>query len=136
MARLEAIYDDRDMRGLNKHLKKSVGLAGRSSRVQQFVLDESGVVLRKKADVNRRWERLFSTLLDTKSPSKLNPATVQNVTQHPARAGSQRLNSAPTMDETRQAVCRRRCFHGRAAEKSWTRRSRLCLNASTPFWRT
>ena len=55
VARLEAIYEDRDMRGLYKHLKRSVGLAERSSSGgQQFVLDESGVLLRKKADSLQR----------------------------------------------------------------------------------
>ena len=92
------------MRGLYKHLKRSVGLAGRSSGGQQIVLDESGVLLRKKADILQRWARFFSTLLNTKYP-KLNPAIVQKVTQRPASANSQRLGSAPTMDETRKAVC-------------------------------
>lgn len=104
VARLEAVYEDRDMRGLYKHLKRSVGLAGRSSGGQQFVLDESGVLLRKKAEILQRWARFFSTLLNTKSP-KLIPAIVQKETQRPASADSQRLSSAPTMDETRQAVC-------------------------------
>ena len=106
VARLEAIYEDRDMRGLYKHLERSVGLAGRSSGGQQIVLDESGVLLRKKADILQRWARFFSTLFNIKSP-KLNPAIVQKATQRPARADSQRLSSAPTMDETRQAMCTR-----------------------------
>ena len=31
VTRLEAMYEERDMRGLYKHLKKSVGLGGRQS---------------------------------------------------------------------------------------------------------
>ena len=102
--RLEAIYEDRHMREPYKRLKTSVGLAGRSSRGQQFVLNESGVLLRKKADILQRWARFFSTLLNTKAP-KFNPAIDQKVTQRPASTGSHRLSSAPTMDETKQAVC-------------------------------
>ena len=45
---LEAMYEDRDMRGLYKHLKKSVGLSGRQSGEQQYIEDENGVLLRDK----------------------------------------------------------------------------------------
>ena len=83
LPRLEALYEDRDLRGLNKHLKKSVGLGGRQSGGQQFIKDEHGVLLRDKAAILQRWGRFFSTLLNTKSP-KLNPAIIEEVQQRPA----------------------------------------------------
>ena len=46
VTRLEAMYEDRDLRGLDKHLKKSVGLGGRQSGGQQYIKDENGVLLR------------------------------------------------------------------------------------------
>ena len=46
VTRLEAVYEERDMRGLNKHLKKFVGLRGRQSGGQQYVKDENDVLLK------------------------------------------------------------------------------------------
>ena len=37
VTRLEALYEDRDLRGLYKHLKKSVGLGERQSGGQEFI---------------------------------------------------------------------------------------------------
>ena len=68
VTRLEALYENRDLRGLYKHLKKSVGLGGRQSSGQQYTKDENGVLLRGKAEILQRWARFFSTLLNTKSP--------------------------------------------------------------------
>ena len=75
VTRLEAMYEDRDLRGLYKHLKKSVGLGGRQSGGQQFIKDENGVFLRDKAEILQRWARFFSTL-NTKS-TKLKPAIIE-----------------------------------------------------------
>ena len=74
------MYEDRDLRGLYKHLKKSVGLGGRQSGGQQFIEDENDVLLRDKAEILPRWARFFSTLLNTKS-TKLNPAIIEEVQQ-------------------------------------------------------
>ena len=106
MTRLEALYEDRDLRGLYKHLKKSVGLGGRQSSGQQYIKDENGVLLRDKAEVLQRWARFFSTLLNTKSP-KLNPAIIEEVQQRPAAPTTEDsvpLGSAPTLEETRRAI--------------------------------
>ena len=103
VTRLEALYEDRDLRGLYKHLKKSVGLGGRQSGGQQFIKDEHGVLLRDKTAILQRWGRFFSTLLNTKSP-KLNPAIIEEVQQRPAApttGDSVPLGSAPTLEETR-----------------------------------
>ena len=83
VTRLETMYENRDMRGLYKHLKKSVGLGGRQSGRQQYVKDENGVLLRDKGEILQRWARFFSTLLNTRSP-KLNPAIIEEVQQRPA----------------------------------------------------
>ena len=83
VTRLEALYEDRDLRGLYKPLKKSVGLGGRQSSGKQYTKDENGVLLRGKAEILQRWARFFSTLLNTKSP-KLNPAIIEEVQQGPA----------------------------------------------------
>ena len=80
LTRLEAMYEDRDLRGLYKHLKKSVGLGGRQSVGQQYIKDENGLLLRDKAEILQRWARYFTTLLNTKSP-KLNPAIIEEVQQ-------------------------------------------------------
>ena len=70
MMRLEAMYEDRDMRGLYKHLKKSVGLGGRQSGGLEYVKDENnGVLLRDKGEILQRWARFFSTPLHTIPPS-------------------------------------------------------------------
>ena len=106
VTRLEALYEDRDLRGLYKHLKKSVGLGGRQSGGQQFIKDESGVLLRDKAEILQRWGGFFSTLLNTKSP-KLNPVIIEEVHQRPAApttGDSVPLGSAPTLEETRRAI--------------------------------
>ena len=106
MTRLEALYEDRDLRGLYEHLKKSVGLGGRQSSGQQYIKDENGVLLTDKAEILQRWARFFSTLLKTKSP-KLNPAIIEEVQQRPAApttGDSVPLRSAPTLEETRRAI--------------------------------
>ena len=54
VTRLQTMYENRDMRGLYKHLKKSVGLGGRQSGRQQYVKDENGVLLRDKGEILRR----------------------------------------------------------------------------------
>ena len=95
-----------DMRGLFKHLKKSVGLGGRQSGGQQYVKDENGVLLKDKGEILQRWARFFSTLLNTKSPM-LNPAIIEEVQQRPAApttGDSVPLGLAPTLEETRRAV--------------------------------
>ena len=100
------MYEDRDLRGLYKHLNKSVGLNGRQSGGQQYIKDEKCVLLRDKADILQRRARFFSTLLNTKSP-KLNPAIIEEVQQRPAApttGDSAPLGSAPTLEETRQAI--------------------------------
>ena len=104
--RLEAMYEDRDLRGLYKHLKKSVGLGGRQLGGQQYIKDENGVLLRDKAEILQRWARSFSTLLNTKPP-KLNPAITEDLQQRPAApttGDSVPLGSAPTLEETRRAI--------------------------------
>ena len=106
VTRLEAMYEDRDFRGLYKHLKKSVGLGGRQSGGQQYIKDENGVLMRDKAEILQRWARFFGTLLNTKSP-KLNPAIIEEVQQQPAAPttrDSVPLGSAPTLEETRRAI--------------------------------
>ena len=100
------MYANRDMRGLYKHLKKSVGLGGRQSGGQQYVKDENGVLLRDKGEILQRLARFFSTLLNTNSP-KLNPAIIEEVQQRPAAPTTEDLvplGSDPTLVETRRAI--------------------------------
>ena len=106
VSRLEAMYEDRDLRGLYKHLNKSVGLGGRQSGRQQYIKDENGVLPRDKAEILQRWARFFSTLLNTKSP-KLNPVIIEEVQQRPAAPTTGDLvplASAPTLEETRRVI--------------------------------
>ena len=106
VARLEAMYEDRDLRGLYKPLKKSVGLGGRQSGGQQYTKDENGVLLRDKAEILQRWARFFDTLLNTKSP-KLNPDIIEEMQQRlaaPTTRDTVPLGSAPTLEETRRAI--------------------------------
>ena len=65
VARLEVIYKDRDMRGLYKHLKGSIGLGGRQAGGQQFIKDENGILLRNNTEILKRWARFFRCLLYT-----------------------------------------------------------------------
>ena len=74
--RLEAMYEERDMRRLYKHLKKSVGLGGGQSGGQQYIKDENGVLLKDQGEILQPWARFFSTLLNTKSPT-LNPVIMR-----------------------------------------------------------
>ena len=74
------MYEERDMRGRYKHLRKSVGLGRRQSEGQQYVKDENGVLLKDKGEILQRWAKFFSTLLNTKSPT-LNPAITQEAQQ-------------------------------------------------------
>ncbi|CAB1101278.1 unnamed protein product [Ectocarpus sp. CCAP 1310/34] len=75
---LEAIYQDRDMRGLYQHLKRSTGLSGRQLR-------------------------FFDTLLNSKSPT-LNPDVVEQVTQRPATRATRRLAAVPDLEEVEVAT--------------------------------
>ena len=106
VTKLEAMYEDRDLRGLYEHLKKSVGLGGRQSGGQQYIKNDNCVLLRDKAEIRQRWARFFSTLLNTKSP-KLNPAIIEEMQQRsaaPTTGDSAPLGSAPTLEETRQEI--------------------------------
>ena len=103
VTRLEAMCEEHDMRGLYKHLKKSVGLGGRQLGEQQYVKDENGFLLKDKGEILQRWARFFSTLLNTKSP-KLNPAMIEEVQQQPAAPTTGDwvpLGSVPTLEKTR-----------------------------------
>ena len=52
---LETLLRHRDMRGLYKYLKVTVGLGGRKPKGQQAIKDENGNLLRDKGDILRRW---------------------------------------------------------------------------------
>ena len=61
------MYEERDMIGLYKHLKKSVGLGGRPSEGQQYVKDETGVMLKDKGEILQKG-RCSSALSSTLNP--------------------------------------------------------------------
>ena len=117
LAELETLLRHRDMRGLYKHLKMTVGLCGRETGGQQAIKDENGNLLRDKGDTLRRWERFFGNLLNTKSPA-LQPSIVEKVQQRrkappppppPPGARSQigepiSLEADPTNAETQKAI--------------------------------
>ena len=133
VTRLEALYEDRDLRGLYKHLKKSVGLGGRQSGGQQYIKDENGVLLRDKAEILQRWAWFFGTLLNTKSP-KLNPAIIEEVQQRPAApitGDPVPLGSAPTLEETRRAIRGMHNWKRLALTPSWQSYSRS-MNPPSP----
>ena len=67
VTRLQAMYKDRDLRGLYKPLKKSVGLGGKQSGGQQYIKDENGVLLRDKAEI-LQGGRGSSALSSTRNP--------------------------------------------------------------------
>ena len=114
-ADLETLLRHRDMRGLYKHLKMTVGLGRRKTEGQHAIKDENGNLLRDKGNILRRWERFFGNLLTTKSPA-LQPSIVEKVQQRrkappppPPGARSQigepiLLEADPTYVETLQAV--------------------------------
>ncbi|CAB1102236.1 unnamed protein product [Ectocarpus sp. CCAP 1310/34] len=54
-------------------------------------------------DILQRWARLFSTLLNTKSPT-LNPDIIERVTQRPATRDTKRLGEAPELEEVERAT--------------------------------
>ena len=115
LAKLEALLRHRDMRGLYKHRKMTVGLCGRKPEGQQAIKDENGNLLRDKAEILRRWERFFGNLFNTKSPAP-QPSIVEKVQQRrkapsppPPGARSQivepiSLEAEPTYAETQKAV--------------------------------
>ena len=80
VTRLEAMYEERNMRGLYKHLKELVGLGGRQLEGQQYVENENGALLMDKRGILQRWARFFTTLINTKSP-KPNPTIIDEVQQ-------------------------------------------------------
>ncbi|CAB1102654.1 unnamed protein product [Ectocarpus sp. CCAP 1310/34] len=100
---LEAVYKDRDMRGLYQHLKRSVRLSGRQAGGQQPVADENGVLLRRTNDILQRWARFFGTLLNTNSPT-LSPDIIEQVTQRPATRATRRLGAVPDLEEVERAT--------------------------------
>ena len=103
VSELEAIYADRDMRGMYKHLKRSVGLSGRQAGGQPFIQDENGVLLRNKQHILQRWASFFGILLNTKSLA-LNPDIAEQTIQRQATPASRRLGKAPTLEEVEWAV--------------------------------
>ena len=114
VADLETLLRHRDMRGLYKHLKMSVGLCGRKSEGQQAIKDENGNLLRDKESIVQRWERFFGNLLNTKSPA-LQPSIAEKVQQRrkapPPPPGTRSqigepisLKAEPTSAETLQVV--------------------------------
>ena len=56
---LEVLCQDRDVRGQHRHLKRSKGLGGRQAGGQQSITSESGVLLRSKDAILKRWRRFF-----------------------------------------------------------------------------
>ena len=52
--RIKVMYGERDMKGLYKHLKKSMVLGGRQSGGQQYVKNENGVSLKDKGEILQR----------------------------------------------------------------------------------
>eukprot|EP00752_Nemacystus_decipiens_P005560 g5031.t1 len=100
---LEAVYQRRDMRGLYQHLKRSTGLGGRQAGGQQFVTDETGVLLRNKDAILKRWRRFFDTLLNSKF-STLNPDVVEQVAQRPTTRATRRLAAVPDPEEVEAAT--------------------------------
>ncbi len=98
MTELEAIYKDRDMRGLYQHLKRSVGLGGRQAGGQQFVADENGVLLRNKDEILQQWARFFGTLLNSKSPT-LKPDVIDKVRHRPETRATRRLGAEPDLED-------------------------------------
>ena len=116
LAELETLLRHRDMRGLYKHLKMTLGLGERKTEGQQIIKDENGNLWRDKRDILQRWERFFGNLLNTKSHA-LQPPIVKKVQQRrekpppslPPGARSQigetiSLEAEPTYAETLQAV--------------------------------
>ena len=118
VAELETLLRHRGMRVLYKHLKRTVGLGGRKLEGQQAIKNGNGNHLRDQGNILRWWERLFSNLLNTKSPA-LQPFIVEKVQQRrrappppsppPPGARSQieesiSLEAEPAYAETLQAV--------------------------------
>ena len=116
LVELETLLRHRDMRGLYKHLKMTLGLGERRIKGQQTIKDENGNLWRDKGDILQRWERFFGNLLNTKSHA-LQPPIVKKVQQRrkalppppPPGARSQigktiPLGAEPTYAETLQAV--------------------------------
>ena len=54
VAELETLLRHRDVRGLYKHSKMTVGLGGRKTEGQQAINDENGNLLRDKGDILRQ----------------------------------------------------------------------------------
>ena len=78
VAELETVLSHRDVRGLYKHLKRTVDLGGKKTPGQQAIKDENGNLLRDKRDILRRWERFCGNLLNTKSRA-LQPSIIEKV---------------------------------------------------------
>ena len=51
---LEVLCQERDVQGQYRHVKRSTGLGGRQAGGQQFIMDESGVLLRSKDAILKR----------------------------------------------------------------------------------
>ena len=114
MAKLETLLRHRDMTGVYKHLKRTVGLGGGKTEGQLAIRDENGNLLRDKGDILRRRERFFANLLKTKSPA-LQSSIAEKVQQRrkapPSPSGARlqigesiSLEAEPTYAETLQAV--------------------------------
>ena len=100
---LEVLCQDHDVRGQYRHLKRSTGLGGRQAGLQQFITDESGVLLRSKDAILNWWRKFVDTLLKSKSPT-LNPDIVEQVTQRPTTCATRRLAKVPDPEDVKAAT--------------------------------
>ena len=59
LAETERLLADNDQRGFYNHLEGTVGLGGRKTRREQFIMDEDGTLRRDKVRIRKRWGGFF-----------------------------------------------------------------------------
>ena len=67
LAETERLLTDIDRRGFYKHLKGTVGMAGRKARSEQSIMDEDATLLRTKCAFVNGTGGFFQTLLNKRS---------------------------------------------------------------------
>ena len=82
LAEAERLLAENDQRGFYKHVKGTVGLAGRNVRSEQFIMDQDGTLLRGKVRIRERWGGFLQTVLNKNSP-KLDPVVSALFLQRP-----------------------------------------------------
>ena len=81
-------------------MKSKVGLEGEKARIERFIRDVKGTLLRDRMRIRERWARFYHTFWNTKSLT-LSPTIIDLL---PPRPLEESLRDEPSMDEMTDVI--------------------------------